>query len=537
MSDTNGEQVKKRNLFIRHKKLFIILGVVIIVVVVALVIFSRMFSAGAGAIQMPQTTTLSKTDLEQIVSGTGTLQSTDTREVSSSLSYDITELLVSEGDAVTKGQTLARLDSSKLDKDIADIQQEIADAEASDALSLSQANRKLQNAIEQRDIDEAQAAKDEAKALDDLNTAIAERDDAKTKLNEKKSAQKSAEKALSKYPAAGSKNFNQAEYEKLTTELQTAQTEYQSAEQTYETKKNTADQAQTSYDQTVQSRATTWRANTLSIENAQDTVDSQSMMDSTSSLRTQLEGYLEDKADCTITAPIAGTVTAMTAKAGQSAGGTTGVTGSTTDTSSTSSALFTIEKTNKLEMTASIPEYDAVTLTTGMQAVITTDALTGEEWSGKVTSISPKATDDNGNFTVVVQVTSDVTELAIGMSVKVNIITKSETDVFAVPYDAVTTNEAGESIIYVLSEGTMAQDASGASPARQMPANMSNSSIDSTAISSMGDPIVVETGMETDYYIEIQSPELKEGMRILSDPEGKNVDTGTGAGGFMMGGF
>jgi len=46
--------------------------------------------------------------------------------------------------------------------------------------------------------------------------------------------------------------------------------------------------------------------------------------------------------------------------------------------------------------------------------------------------------------------------------------------------------------------------------------------------------IEVKTGMETDYYIEIISDELTEGMLILSDPLGRNVNTGRGP---MFGGM
>ena len=48
--------------------------------------------------------------------------------------------------------------------------------------------------------------------------------------------------------------------------------------------------------------------------------------------------------------------------------------------------------------------------------------------------------------------------------------------------------------------------------------------------------IEVKTGIETDYYIEIISDELKEGMLILSDPLGRNVRGASGGPMFMGGG-
>ncbi|MFV0413456.1 MAG: efflux RND transporter periplasmic adaptor subunit, partial [Oscillospiraceae bacterium] len=235
----------------------------------------------------------------------------------------------------------------------------------------------------------------------------------------------------------------------------------------------------------------------------------------------------EDREKCSVTAPLAGTITEMAAKAGQSAGGgLSGGSAAATASSTASSALFIIEDTSQLEITASIAEYDVVNIQTGMPVAITTDALTGEEWTGTVKNISAKATDTSGNFTVVVQITSPVGELAIGMSAKINIATQSKENVFAVPYDAVTTNAQGDSIIYVM-EQTRGTAAGGRGA---MPATEENSGSEPALPAATGQAVVVKTGMETDYYIEIISDELEEGMVVLADPEGKNVSTESSAG-------
>lgn len=520
----------------RHKKLVISLAIVIVVAVVAIVLLTGMRAGAGSALQTPQTLTLERMDLEQIVSGTGTLQSTSSREVNSTLSYDIVEVCVQEGDKVTKGQTLARLDTTELDKDIADAQKSIADAQAADALSLSQAQRKLQEAYDQRTLDDERLSGEIDKAADSLNTAISERNGAKSDRDAKKSELKTAQKALDKAKQTD------PNYQQLAEVQAKAQTAYDAAEQALQAKESAVTQAQNAYETAVQTKDTTLRNDTISIENAQDNVDSQSIKDSASAERNKLDGYLEDKEKSNIKAPMDGTVTAMTAKVGNSAGGSGGAvaaTGSTAGTTGTSSsALFTIEKTDKLEMTASIPEYDAVNVRVGMRALLTSDALSESEWGGKVKSISPKATDEDGNFTVVVEVTSNVEQLAIGMSVKVNIITESEADVFAVPYDAVTTNEAGESVVYVWTpqEGASTGGPGFAPPAASSEADSSGEKADLPA-SRGGKEMVVQTGIETDYYIEISSDGLEEGLVLLADPEGKNVSSeSSGAFGMFPGG-
>ncbi|NLW77844.1 MAG: HlyD family efflux transporter periplasmic adaptor subunit [Ruminococcaceae bacterium] len=504
----------------KHKKLVIFLVIVVVVAAVVLGFMASMNRAAANTVAPPQTLTLERVDLQQIVSGTSTLQSSVSRDVTSSLANDITEVYVEEGSRVTAGQPLALLDSTDLDKDIATVQKTISDTNAQDALSLSQAERKLEDAGNQRTLDDDRLAGEVQDAQDAINSANDDYQSAKADRKEKKSALKAAEKALAAAPAEGDEGYDPG----VTLQLQQAVTEAQAAltvaEQAEATKSAAADQAQATYDAKVQSRETAWRTNSISIENAQDTINTLKVKDSTATYRTQLEGYLEDKEKCVIEAPVSGTITSMSAEVGQSAGGSTMGT-----TATAGAALFTIEDTDKLEITSSIPEYDAVLVRTGMPVTITTDAVSGEEWTGRVKSVSPKATDTSGNFTVVAEVTSPVGALAIGMSTKLNIVTEARDGVFAVPYDAVTTDATGQTVVYAY-EPAANEDAGPAAPPNTPPGEEA---------APAGRAIAVETGMETDYYIEISGAGLEAGMQLLADPEGKNVSTST-AGGFMFGG-
>ncbi len=88
--------------------------------------------------------------------------------------------------------------------------------------------------------------------------------------------------------------------------------------------------------------------------------------------------------------------------------------------------------------------------------------------------------------------------LLIGLSAKVEIILSQVTDVYAVPYDAVGTDENGGSVVYARSGGETEFTA-----------------------------IPVETGMETDYYIEISGEGLSDGMEVKTSAN----DTATAAAG------
>lgn len=538
----------------RHKKVSILVVALVLVAAILLVVFGG-GTGTAVAQQMPQTTVLQRMDLQQVVAGTGTLQSSVTREVTSGLSYEIAAVYVKEGDAVEADQLLAQLDTTELDKTIAEVRKSITDAEASDALALAQAERKLQDAINSRSInlDKNNAAIQEAQtALTGANNAQAAIDAATSALSK---AQQTWEDAKTTYglgdadgPSLTDGEDGYAEWDAL----QKATTAEADAQRDYAATAATRPAAQSTYDKAVETRDATYRNDSISIENAQDSVNNQKQKDSAANYRTQLEGYLDDREDCAIKAPIAGTVTAMAAEVGQSAGGGMG------STAAAATALFTIEDTDQLEITSSIAEYDVVNVKAGMAVKITSDALDGAEWSGTVKSVSAKATDTNGNFTVVVQVVSPVGDLAIGMSAKINIVTESANNVFAVPYDAVTTNEAGQSVIIALDiqgqGGTGQMPSGGNFPAGgqrpsggEMPSGGNlpagagqaggtgqNAELDLEEIEQAQRSIVVQTGMETDYYIEIIGSELQEGMLVLTDPENKTVSTDAPAG---FGGF
>lgn len=78
--------------------------------------------------------------------------------------------------------------------------------------------------------------------------------------------------------------------------------------------------------------------------------------------------------------------------------------------------------------------------------------------------------------------------LKLGLTARCSIVEEEAADVFAVPYDAVSQNTSGESVINV-SEGE-------------------NGSVSKKQI-------VVTKGMESDYYVEVQSDELTEGMKVI----------------------
>lgn len=532
---------------INHKKISILAAIAIVGGISGFIIYNKLTAKPVNTgFAMPETTILEKTDLEQTVTANGTLQSALTRNVSSELSYNITEIHVSEGDVVQEGQLLAVVDSTTIDKNIADVKKKISDAEKSDALALQQAERKLQDAINQYSIHDSQTATDVQNALNSLNTANSARDTAQATMTDAKNILDSAITALNSYPPVDDEQHDPSVYSELQLAVANAQANYDKAKQEFDAKQTAASQAQTTYNNAIQQRDTTLRQDSISIENARDSVNNLKIKDSAESYRTQLKSYLEDKEKCSIFAPIAGTITAVNAEVGSSAGGggtagatNTGSTGATGSTSTGSgNSLFTIEDMSTLEIPLSIAEYDAIHMKTNLTAKLTSDAVEDKIWNASVTSISSTATD--GYFTVMVKITSPADELVIGMSATVDIIVDSRQNVYAVPFDAVVKNAQGESVVYVLdlpAGGRMpaGNNADQSMPAGDPPADMGNrngnfappadtSGGTSTDISQNRREIVVTTGFENDYYIEISGDDLEDGMLVLNDPLGLNVN-------------
>lgn len=80
------------------------------------------------------------------------------------------------------------------------------------------------------------------------------------------------------------------------------------------------------------------------------------------------------------------------------------------------------------------------------------------------------------------------------MNAKLTIVLESRPATFAVPYDAITTDAAGQTIVIALREDGVTRY-----------------------------EVPVSVGMETDYFVEISGPEVQPGLVVLNDPEGKNV--------------
>ena len=115
MSEDSGKKRKRtRKKWSRKRK--IITGVAALAV--ALLVVGKLKSGGSSSGLAVTTESLSRGDIQEMLSLNGPIEGTDSAEVVSKLHAEILEILVKEGDQVEAGQVLARLDPADAQKEV-----------------------------------------------------------------------------------------------------------------------------------------------------------------------------------------------------------------------------------------------------------------------------------------------------------------------------------------------------------------------------------------------------------------------------------
>ena len=209
----------------------------------------------------------------------------------------------------------------------------------------------------------------------------------------------------------------------------------------------------------------------------------------------------ENLADTQITAPCSGTITAVYAEVGSAGSG----------------LLFVIEDVDHLVVDTSVKGYDVGTVQTGMKVLIRSDATGSNEMEGILTKIAPTSTKNamgqsnttgDAVFAAEVEITSRDTGLRIGMEAQLDYILAEEDHVLAVPYDAVYTDDAGQTCILIAVE-----QEDGRYLIQSLP---------------------VTTGMDDDLDMVVSGSGVREGLRVINEADtylhllGQTVVAGTG---------
>lgn len=554
--------VKAQKVFRKIGHILNKLKVLIILIIIAVIAFfvyrnyktkQELVQAMAMSSQV-ETATIEKRDLTSSITTTGTVESQEMRTLSSAIKdTKITSVNVEVGDMVTEGDILVTFSDEDINRTIADLQEDISVSEQKDTIEAKSQDREYLYTYGTEATSISSAAEKVEDALTDLQEACDAYGTAKTKRDEAKTAMESAHSAYAPYE--GQTLSANSVGATLKSAYESAKSAYESAESSVTSTYNAQVNAQKAYDSAVESQAGTTRSAANSLTSADESYQKSTLTqgDSTEDLRRQLEDYQESLSDYVVTAPISGIVTSLAVENGNGFSG---------------GEIMTIQNIDSYTISTEIDEYDVPDIELGQQVVIKTDATRDDELEGVVSFISPTATSSSGSSGVTYNITIDILtkddRLKIGMSAKLNIIVDEKTNVLTVPYDAVTENEAGESVIYVLDGGFDGSSAAGVEDASDTPdtvitaegaagALAGDESTDTEqampAVETSGETdgqsgrsgnakqgmpsgaqreIVVEVGMESDYYTEISSDEISEGMQVViqsASTNGSGEDT------------
>lgn len=405
-------------------------------------------------------------DLSNSVSVTGTVESDNTVNVYTTLNYPIQTVAVEVGDKVAEGDLLCQLDTKNLEANIAKSQASVYAAQSKAKFSVEMAEKAAEtakyNVAEDYDTAllnaEAQIKSAESNLLSKQHTAAEARKDLRDLRDDKKQVN-------------DDETYDQA-IEKTQRTLVQAEIAIESAQQGLEdAKANLAAVKQGKKDAAV---------------NNEDAITSAKLNNNFNDQYIAIQQLQSDLAEAAIIAPMSGTVTAVYAKEGATGAG----------------LLFVIEDTSKLKVVTKVKEYDISFVTEGQPVTVKSDGTGDQEFSGKVSRIAPTTAKNatggtvsstNAEFETEIVIDSD-SKLRVGMNARLNIITEEKKSVMAVPYEALTLNEAGDSIVFV-----MDPQEDGTFVAKSIP---------------------VTAGLETDFSTEVISDGLREGDIVITTPEG-----------------
>lgn len=503
----------------KKKKVWLIVLVIAAIVIVLIgSAVKNMTSQIETAANTVEVEPVEKRDLSDSVSLKGTIAGQSKTNVMSLAAAEITAVNVQVGDIVKEGDPLVTLDQNDIEKQIAELKTNINNANAiaaNDAVqkqeSLNQAKQDQTTTLAKAtdSVNKAQASYDElVKKRDDcqtklnnkkneLNTAGNARDTAKNELDTAKKSYQDAQAEASADPTNADllKKANDASsvyeqkqelytslctnYETINGDIKSLQAELdaypdqlKSAEEAVNTAKSSYSDAETSTNR--------------SVSTAQNTVDMQKYQTSTTrDLKDQLEQLQKQLADCTLSAPIGGVVTAVNVSVG--------------DKNTAGTTMITIEDTSSLKVIVNVEEADILKIQEGMPATVSTDATGDEEIKGTVTrvvrvknqSTNTNGTDTNTSSGYSAEITIDNTELLVGMSAKAKIVIKDRGTQLAVPYDLIRQDDNGDSYVLV-----------------------AEANKDGTATAVRKN---IKVGEEVDYYTEVTGGDLKEGDQLIYD--------------------
>lgn len=165
------------------------------------------------------------------------------------------------------------------------------------------------------------------------------------------------------------------------------------------------------------------------------------------------------------------------------------------------SAIARIETVNKLKIESLIKEYNVKDVKVGTKVIITSDALSDEEFEGRVSFINPTPEDldpnsqsKDVNYKTEIDISKEDSEkLSPGMTLRVKYILSEEEDTYHVPTTAIFNRDGKDYVLALKKDGNNTY-------------RIAN--------------VEVKKGLENDFECAIKGKDLKRDMKVLSNTQG-----------------
>jgi multidrug efflux pump subunit AcrA (membrane-fusion protein) len=425
----------------------------VVVAVVALLAVNSIFhKSSAHAAQRTAIATMGT--VQATVTATGNVASGQTENLGFGTGGTVTAIDVAQGQKVTAGQVLAQIDPTSA---------QAALTAAQDDLTAAQDNLALAQSGGETPPQQAQDANSLSTAQTQVNTDQANLTNADNQLAADQAACAAA-------PATTTTSQSGRSGSGSGSTTPTACSAETGDQQAITQAQNSLTQAQNSLTQTE-----------LSIEAKRYVNPATILQDEAQVTQAQATVTADNKtlAETTLTAPFAGTITALNGSLGQtvsgggssaassstgssgssgsSGSGGTGASGAATSggssgsasssssgssSSSSSSTFMTLTNLSDLQVVTGFPEADAVKVKVGQPATVTLDALTtGNVVPGTVTAVSPTSTVVSNvvTYDVTIALTNPPADVESGMSATVAVTVQSVANTLELPSSAITT--------------------------------------------------------------------------------------------------
>ena len=394
---------------------------VIAVLATAWFLYSRDQERVVGVPEGYQLAPVERGSIEAMVSASGSLRAGRSQALSFSLAGTVAEVLVSEGESVSNGQALARLDMS-------DLELNLKQAQAALAISEAQLQR-ASSAPSEEEIAAARSAVESARAgLAELRRGPSEREIelAKMAIDQAKNSLWAAQgnrDAIKGNPLSGGGSGDAAEAQVLNAELAVRQAEINYAQLLEPPTSAAILQAEL---QVAQAESTL--ATLLSSPRAEDLAVAEAQVVQS---RVGVEAAMNNLSRAVLRAPFAGQLSSLDLNAG--------------DTVAPGTPVATLVEPEAYDIVVTIDETEIGQVAAGQEAEVTLDAYPDDRLRGRITDVELVGTINQGIVTygVTVEVEPNDLDLRPMMTAAVDIVVDRKEAALLVPSRALRRDRNG----------------------------------------------------------------------------------------------